>query len=267
MAETGAIAASTHRLAATGVRANSRFYVGIALTFLVIVVWGFTRSFYLRPAFTFHHALDLSGTASMPLLVVLHGLVISTWFVLFFAQVWLAATRRVDVHRQLGIAAVSVAALLVVLSVPTMILSIPRFDHAHIPREVTGQIMIGDSLSLVWFSLFVSTAVWLRRRADAHKRLMVLASISILAPAQARIGDMLGNPAVAIVGGTIALCLALAIHDYVSRKRLHRATVWGGLLIIVANPLLMAWLAALDGRYKVVDAIGRLGYALAGGGG
>ena len=94
-----------------------------------------------------------------------------------------------------------------------------------------------------------------------------MASISILVPALARVGDMLGNPVIAIVGGTIALCLGLAIYDYVSRKRLHSATIWGGLLIVVVNPLLMALLSVLNARYAAVDALGRFAYALAGAGG
>ena len=267
MAETSAIAASAHRTAAAGIRAESRFYVGMAAAFLVLMLWGFTRSFYLRPLFTAHHSLDLSGTASMPVLVALHGLVITAWFLLLFAQVWLAATRRVGVHRQLGIATVIVAALLVALALPTVLFSIPRFDHAQIPREVTQQIVAGDLLALLWFSLFVTTAVCLRRRTDVHKRLMLLASIAIFAPALARVGDMLGYPAPVIIGGTIALWLAIAIHDYLSRKRLHSATVCGGLLIVVANPLLMAALVAFSTQYKVVDGLARFASSLAGGSG
>ena len=144
------------------------------------------------------------------------------------------------------------------LTLPTVILSIPRLDRAHIPRDVTQGVVIGDSLALVWFALFVGTAVCLRRRVDTHKRLMVLASIAILYPEQARIGDMLGNPPLAIVGGTIALCLSMAIYDYVSRRRLHSATVTGGLLIVFANPLLMACLSALDAHYQVGRRTGQI---------
>ena len=259
MAELNALSAgAVHQTSWVRSRRESRYYVGIAIVLLAIILVGFTRSFYLRPFFTFHHSLDLSGSARMPVLVILHGMVLTAWFLLFFGQVWLAATRRVHVHRQLGIAAAVTAAVLVVVTAPTIILAIPRLEHAHIPAEIIATLVAGDALSLVWFALFVGLALYLRRRSDTHKRLMVLACVAILVPALARLGDMLGQPTLVIVGGSVALCLSLVIYDLASRKRLHAVTLWGGLLLVVANPLLMALLIALNEKYAFVAALGRL---------
>lgn len=256
MAELSALAAGAPTAPAVRSRSESRYYVGIGIALLAIVVWGFTRSFYLRPFFAVHHALDLSGTARVPPLVVMHGLLLTAWFGLFAVQVWLAGTRRINVHRQLGIAGAVVAVLLVLSSAATMLYAVPRLDLAHIPRDITVTLVVGNSLALTYFSLLVGTAIWLRRRRpDVHKRLMVLASISILVPALARIGDMLGNPALVIVGGTIALWLSLAVYDFVSRKRLHVASAVGGLLLIIANPLLMTWLIGVSKRHGLVDTL------------
>ncbi len=64
------------------------------------------------------------------------------------------------------------------------------------------------------------------------------------------------------------LDVSCAVIVFINRRPAVRPSTHGrpapGLLIIVANPLLMAWLSALDGHYKVVDALGRFGYALAG---
>ena len=244
MAELGAVIAGGDR-PASQVRSGREYYTAISLVILAIVVGGFVRSFFLRPFFSTHHALDLSGSSGMPALVIAHGAVLTAWFLLFVAQVRLVATNRTYLHRRLGVATVVVAALLIAVTLPTIILSMARFDHAGIPRMVSTNVAINDFLSLAWFALLIGIAVYMRRRPETHKRLMVLASIAILAPATARIGDMFGNAVVVIVGGQIALWLSLAIHDFATRKRLHSATIWGGLLIVIVSPLLAALLNAL----------------------
>lgn len=133
-------------------------------------------------------------------------------------------------------------------------------DHAGqrevVERSMQALLLLVDTLALVWFSSFIGAAIVLRRRRpDAHKRLMMLASLAILYPAQARVGDMLGNGGLAIVGGTIALWLSLVIHDFISRKRLHVATAVGGFVLIIANPMLMSLLVGIMQRTRFIDTL------------
>ena len=80
--------------------------------------------------------------------------------------------------------------------------------------------------------------VVLRRRPQAHKRLMLLASISIIGPALARISRLHGfggeqGPFIPVV--LWGLVLALAVHDLMSRRRLHPSTVLGALLLVLIS--------------------------------
>ena len=114
---------------------------------------------------------------------------------------------------------------------PLVFLAIPLFD-------------------MLVFSSLVSAGFYFRRRADVHKRLMVLATISLLAAAIARLpfGILKAGPP-AFFGLTDLFIVACVLYDLITRGRLHRATVWGGLFIILSQPLRLmisgtsAWMA------------------------
>jgi len=80
-------------------------------------------------------------------------------------------------------------------------------------------------------------AVAFRRRSQAHKRLMLLASISLLPAAVGRIfrwpalSDIPEAPAT--VGLILALVVAVAVHDFVARKQIHPVVAWGGPIIFL----------------------------------
>jgi len=67
--------------------ARGSFYTWVAVGAALIVFAGFARTYYLK---------ELSGTRSLLLLLHVHGLVMTLWFVLFLAQVRLVATHRTD---------------------------------------------------------------------------------------------------------------------------------------------------------------------------
>lgn len=64
------------------VRRHERlFYVGMAVVFLVTVFAGFSRSYFLKAHF---------GTPELSLMLHVHGVVFTSWILLFLAQTTLA---------------------------------------------------------------------------------------------------------------------------------------------------------------------------------
>jgi hypothetical protein len=104
------------------------------------------------------------------------------------------------------------------------------------------------------FGALVSVAVVQRARAETHKGLMLLATISLLTAAVGRGLRQLGvGGAPNLFLGTDVFVLGLALYDLASRGRLHPATLWGGLLVVGFKPLLYyaisgtpAWLTLAD---------------------
>lgn len=103
---------------------------------------------------------------------------------------------------------------------------------------------------MVVFAVLVGAAFYYRHRSDIHKRLMTLATIALLPAPIARLPlSIIENGLPAIFGLAdlfIVLCL---IFDLVTRRRIHPATIWGGLFILASQPLRLiisgtpAWLA------------------------
>jgi hypothetical protein len=85
---------------ATRLPGERRYYLIAAVGIIVVVLAGFSIDFDLL--------LDMS---SLSFLVRAHGLVMFAWVGLFFAQVFLVARHRVDLHRRLGIFGVALALL------------------------------------------------------------------------------------------------------------------------------------------------------------
>ncbi len=95
---------------------------------------------------------------------------------------------------------------------------------------------------MVVFGTLAGAGLLYRRRPEIHKRLMVLATLSILTAAIARIPlhfiQTHGLPA--IFGLTDLLVLVFIGYDTIAHKRLHPANLWGGLLILLSLPVRFA---------------------------
>src|SRR5258706_14231350 len=105
---------------------DRRLYLWFAALMPLIVLAGFARTYYLKGFF---------GTPSLPgLLVHLHGLVMTTWVVLFITQVTLVATRRTRTHMRLGIFGAGLAALVVWLGAGPRVSVPPRGGAPGAPR-------------------------------------------------------------------------------------------------------------------------------------
>ena len=94
---------------------------------------------------------------------------------------------------------------------------------------------------MVVFTGLVTTGLWYRRRANIHKRLLTLGTIALLGAPIARLP--FGAPVVGILG-VFALAdlfiVACIVYDLTSLRRVHPATIWGGLAIVLSQPLRLA---------------------------
>ncbi len=210
-------------------RRERLFYTGMSVAFVITVFAGFARTFYLRPYF---------DTRPLIPLLHLHGFVFTSWLALFLTQTALVAANRTRIHRRLGIAGAVLAALMIVIGTTTAII---RAKVVDVPPGSPSPlafltIPLGDMLV---FAIMVGAAFYFRRRADVHKRLMLLATISILPAAVARLPfafiQQVGP--LAFFGLSDLFIVPCLLYDFVTRGRLHRATVLGGSLIVLSHPL------------------------------
>ena len=111
------------------------------------------------------------------------------------------------------------------------------------------QFMAIPFFDMVVFSSIIGTGFALRRDRDSHKRLMLIGSIAISTAALARWPPIFrGGPPV-FFGLTDLLLLPVIAWDVVSRRRLHPATLWAGLAMVVSQPVRLivsgtaAWLS------------------------
>lgn len=205
------------------------FWLAGALFVALVVFVGFSPTFYLRTLF---------GTPQLSALKLVHGTVFSAWVVLFVVQTWLVATNRRGAHRALGAFG---ALLLVAMCVFGYQLAIEsgRSGFTPDPAKVSAlSFMAVPLFDLGVFALLVSAALLLRARSDWHKRLMLLATLSLLPPAIARVALQLPPlPVLPIAFGGTALVIVAAMGlDRVTLHRLHPATLLGGVIVILSLP-------------------------------
>jgi hypothetical protein len=105
-------------------------------------------------------------------------------------------------------------------------------------------------LSMVVFSLLAFTAIALRRQPDVHKRLILLATISLLdAPIARWPFEILQTSSWALYVATDLFIVAAVLYDLATRGGVHRAYLWGGAVIVAGQALRTplgqtdAWLA------------------------
>src|SRR6478735_10708299 len=152
------------------------FFTAVALANALIVAAGFGYSTYAR--------LQLGnlrfGGPTLTTLVRVHAAVATAWTVLLIVQTRLIATSRIRLHRRMGIAGGITAAAVVGLGWAVAVTAIGRVVHAGEPAATMAlRFFILPCQELGVFTALVGAALWLRKRGDYHKRLMLLGTIAL----------------------------------------------------------------------------------------
>ena len=231
----------TTNLSVAGTRQGTRrFYVGMAIAVLITVFLGFSRTYFLKGYY---------GTPELSLLLHIHGLVFTSWVLLFLAQTTLVATGRTDLHRKLGVGGAVLAALLLIVGTITAIMRVKGGRPSPIPGVSPLSFLAVPLFDMVVFAILIGVGLVQRHRPDTHKRLMTLATIALTSAPIARFAAVrqVGPPA--FFGLTDLFIVAMLVYDLATRRRVHPATIWGGLVIVASQPLRLmisgtpAWLA------------------------
>ena len=226
---------------------DRRFHLAAAVAAAVITVVGFSPTFFARP----------STLPPLPSLVVLHGVVFTGWLVAYALQATLIATKRRDLHRTLGHWFVGLGAAMVFLGLVTAVAGVRRgaggaFDDD--PRVV----MVLPFFDFVLFAGFLAAGYAWRRSPEAHKRLMLLATIDLIGPAIARMAMHSSRPLFSehfptwAFGGMMLFIAVASVYDLATRRRVHPAYLWGAFALTASGPLRFwiagtaAWLAFVD---------------------
>jgi hypothetical protein len=231
------------------------FFAVMSGVILLLVLSGFAKTLYLRPVF---------NPPAIPWYLFLHGIVLTSWFVWLFVQTMLIRSGRTRLHRRLGVGGAVLAAVVPFAGLMATAGVVGRIvgegfaldaDASGLGIGVSGTVIRfvsgvvwGNLSNVVSFAVLAWTGLALRRRTAAHKRLMLLATIAILGPALARLsrwavfGASEQGPFIPIV--VMSLFVATIVHDVVTTRRIHPATIFGIVFQIAVFSILSNAVAA-----------------------
>ena len=226
-------------------RRDDLFFGAMGMILALLVFLGFAPTFFL--------AAHYAGPPLSALRIV-HGTLFTSWIVLYNVQVLLIASDRVRTHRALGVAGAVMAAVMVPLGI---VMAITAVREGHAPPGIPPLSFLAIPLfDMVVFAPLVASGIYFRRRRDTHKRLMLLATVSLVAAAVARMSRMVPIPPAVVATGPLfyfgvgdVLIIAIAAYDLTTRGRVHAVTLWGGAFIIASQVARLAisgthgWLA------------------------
>ena len=173
-------------------------------------------------------------------LVMVHAAFAAAWVGLYVVQATLVATGRVGAHKALGTGSAIVAAGVVVTAWQASVAMARRgYDLSGDLSAGPGGAMAQTVFTFgngVIFGVLVCAALVLRRRPQAHKRLMTLAVIQQLMTAPlAHISGHWQVPFPIVPVWSVGVLIVMLVHDRRTRGRIHPASLYGGLALIVVG--------------------------------
>jgi hypothetical protein len=204
--------------------ADRRFYSTMSVVAVLVIVAGFASTYGPKV---------LSGSAQVPPVIHLHAALFACWLALFVTQTVLVVRGHIQVHVRLGAAGVALAGLMLASGLTAAIDS-ARAGHKGIPGvefPTREGFLLLNVTSVCVFSALVAAGWWWRRRPQAHKRLMLAATVAgLMPPGISRLPGVAGHDG-AIAGIAVAFLLVGPVYDLATRRRIHPA--WAALLLAI----------------------------------
>lgn len=239
---------------------EGRFFIAMAVACAAIAILGFAPGYWVPLA---------TGSIKANPAVHLHGFIFSAWALFFVFQVWLAESRQFRRHRTMGLISVSFTTLMIVFGAMAAI-------NLMKSAAAVGQAEAGRAFAIVPLGgilFFASVFAWAAanvRHTDWHKRLMLVAAISILDAPIARVLMLIVPPPAGAVGPppvavdivpsivTLLMISFAAIYDWRTRGALHPAYLWSGGALLVVK-LLQGPISGTAAWHAVAGAVLGLG--------
>ncbi|MFB9267748.1 hypothetical protein ACFFWD_32240 [Bradyrhizobium erythrophlei] len=214
------------------------FYFYMALSCMAVAFLGFAPTYWVPMA---------KGSLSSAPVVHLHGLLFFAWTLYFVFQSWLAASGRIARHRSVGMIGVSLATAMTIMGFLAAVNTMKRSAAAGLADDGIAFAIVPLS-GILFFAVVFALAIINVRNREAHKRLMLLASISILDAAVARwFLTFLAPPGpagpppvpVTIAPALVAYLLLVAaiVFDWRTRGRPHPVYLYGGAALVAVKLL------------------------------
>jgi len=218
------------------------FFAAMATGVIAIVVYGFSftiRNNLFRPPYP------------RPWILYVHAVVFSTWVLVFGVQTALAWSRRVALHRRLGVYGLAFGAAIPPLGVATAV-AMTRLRVAHGELDTAAAILI-PLFDMVGFTIaFGLGAVW-RRWPEWHRRLMFVATCTLTAAAFGRMPFLdYGEWFYAGVDALIAIGVArdlIVVRDVHPVYRYALPTIVAGQLLTAYVHRLSWWTASAPSQF------------------
>lgn len=232
---------------ASRVDVERRFFTSMVVAMALFVLAGFAPSYFMQPML----GGLVTGREVPPItpLIHLHAATGSAWMLFLIWQANLIRGKQHQRHMANGLVGAGIALAAVIIGL-TVAINAGQAGR-HPPGWTSTAFLMLPFSSALLFGAFVASALWFRRKPDYHKRLMLIATTSILLPAGARLSTYFfhgilppGPP-----GGLILVDLFIAVlvaYDLSKLGRLHPATLWGGGLMLLSQPGRL-WLSQTDG--------------------
>jgi hypothetical protein len=226
------------------------FYFYMALSCIAVAFLGFAPTYWVPMA-----------TGSFPSMCVVHfhGMLFFAWTLYFAFQTWLAASGRVARHRTIGMIGVSLATAMTIFGFLAAVNAMKRSAALGLTDAGIAFAIVPLS-GILFFAVVFSLAIANTRQPETHKRLMLLAGISILDAAVARWFLTFLAPAgpagpppveITIIPALVAYLLLVPamIFDWRRQGRPHPVYIYGGIALLAVK--LLNWPISITPAWHV----------------
>ncbi|WP_263410155.1 hypothetical protein [Terriglobus tenax] len=195
-----------------------RVFFPVLLGLMLLTVWlGFSKTYY---------AVGMMTTHLPSPIVHVHAVVFTLWLMTLAVQIGLVSARKVKLHMSVGLWGFGLAALVVVLGALASRDSLRRGFSPPGSGLSPLTFFVVPMSDLVVFSVLAGWSYAARRKPQIHKRLIMLASITLLDAAIGRFPYTIAPHITPMgqLGVLFSFMVLMMIYDLVTLKKIHRAT-------------------------------------------
>lgn len=224
-------------------------YVLLGVVALVMVHVGFGRT-YIGPV--------LNGAFTGRKVLHVHGAIFMAWIVLCIVQPFLIQKKQIQLHRKIGVYGAVLGGLVTLMGIYIGITA-THLNMARDGEQAAKAFLLIPLTDMILFPLFVTLAICNVKKPEAHKRYIILSTLSILPAATGRIFPLFtwwtGKPVVDTILALLFMEMTLylgVIYDAIVKKKIHPVYIWGGLLVLFVHAFrdwaskTEAWLSVSD---------------------